>query len=130
MSSIFVYSTGSVGAIVANVAVILRADIMNKNQDSSQDARVLIFDTTMVPKTQLYNSGIITIPAASSDFRSVTAVDLELTQFPARFEIVVRTSDVNMVVYITGATAAGTSDPTKVFKHGDLYVEEVLNHPL
>ncbi|GAA3316213.1 hypothetical protein GCM10020331_012730 [Ectobacillus funiculus] len=79
-------------------------------------------------KTQIFNSGIITIPASSSDFRQVNATDLPtpLTQFPARFEIVVRTSDINMVIYITGATAAGTSDPTKVFKHGDLYIEEVL----
>ncbi|MFB9757551.1 hypothetical protein [Ectobacillus funiculus] len=124
----FVHSTGSVGSIIANVAVTLRVDIMNKNQDSSQDARVLIFDTTTISKTQIFNSGIITIPASSSDFRQVNATDLPtpLTQFPARFEIVVRTSDINMVIYITGATAAGTSDPTKVFKHGDLYIEEVL----
>ncbi|GAA3316216.1 hypothetical protein GCM10020331_012740 [Ectobacillus funiculus] len=46
----FVHSTGSVGSIIANVAVTLRVDIMNKNQDSSQDARVLIFDTTTISK--------------------------------------------------------------------------------
>ena len=60
----FVHSTGSVGSIIANVAVTLRADIMNKNQDSSQSARILIFDTTTTSKTEIYNSGIITIPAA------------------------------------------------------------------
>ena len=124
----FVHSTGSVGSIIANVAVTLRADIMNKNQDSSQSARVLIFDTTTIPKTQIYDSLAFSIPAASSDFRQVNAGDLStpLLDFPDRFEVVVRTSDINMVVYITGATAAGTSDPTKVFKHGDLYLEEVL----
>ncbi|GAA3324549.1 hypothetical protein GCM10020331_052860 [Ectobacillus funiculus] len=36
----FVYSTGSVGSIIANLATIIRVDIMNKNQDSSQSARV------------------------------------------------------------------------------------------
>ena len=124
----FVHSTGSVGSIIANVAVTLRVDIMNKNQDSAQSARVLIFDTTTSPKTLIYDSMAFSIDPASSDFRQVNATDLPtpLLDFPDRFEIVVRTSDINMVVYITGATAAGTSDPTKVFKHGDLYKEEVL----
>ncbi|MFB9759844.1 hypothetical protein [Ectobacillus funiculus] len=129
----FVYSTGSVGSIIANLATIIRVDIMNKNQDSSQSARVLIFDTTTISKTQLYNSGIITIPAASSDFRSVNSlIDLEppLSAFPSRYEVVVRTTDINMVIYITGITAAGTSDPAKVFKHGDLYMEEVLGQSI
>jgi hypothetical protein len=119
----FVYSTGQVGAEVANVSII-RVDLMNKNPDSAQRVRILVFDTSTSPKDNIYDSLPFEIPPASGDSRTILPV-LPAILFPTEYEVVIRTNDSDIVAYITGISAAGTTDLAKVFKHGDLYIDEV-----
>jgi hypothetical protein len=96
---------------------------MNKTPET-QIVQVLVFDTSTSPKTTVFDD-TFSIPASSGDFRTfITLI------FPDRYEVLVRSNDLNIVPYISGITITGSIDTNATFKYGDLFIWEPNQRPV
>lgn len=118
----FAYSTGQISGTLLNLSSV-RVDLMNKTPDT-QTVQVLLFDTSTSPKTTVFDETFTILPS-SGDFREIIPAD-----FPERYEVLVRSNDLNIVPYITGITITGTVDNNATFKYGGLFIWEPNTRPV